>query len=122
MYCILLMMTVNVTSVEEYCLLTSCNFVLAWDRPGDSPAPIKLKANERITLTCDTSEKASETVLPVSCGSFKGYDLQPGSTVFVGQYLFTGSETSSARMVIEKVCDLISVVQIDCMHCLLINL
>lgn len=109
-------MLMHVTSTTEYYLSTGCNLVLLlWvlfsNRPGDPPGPITLRANEKITLTCDTSAEASDTVLPVSCGSFKGYNLQPGSSVFVGQYLFTGSERGSASLLIEEVCGSISVAQ-----------
>lgn len=46
---------------------------------------------------------ASETVLPISYPSLAGTGLAPGSQVFVGQYLFTGSETSSVYLTVQEV-------------------
>lgn len=43
-----------------------------------------------MVLTCDSSKQASSSVLPISYPSLNGTGLQPGRSVFVGQYLFTG--------------------------------
>jgi hypothetical protein len=52
--------------------------------------PIMLEAGQTVVLTCDHSKQASSTVLPISYPSLEGTGLQPGRSVFVGQYLFTG--------------------------------
>jgi hypothetical protein len=47
---------------------------------------------------------ASPAVLPISWpGSFLGSGLAPGSAVFVGQYLFSGAETTSAYLTVKQV-------------------
>lgn len=56
-------------------------------RPAE---PIKLEAGQTVQLTCNTSKQASASVLPISYPSLAGTGLQPGRSVFVGQYLFTG--------------------------------
>ncbi|PNH00103.1 Pyruvate kinase, cytosolic isozyme, partial [Tetrabaena socialis] len=65
--------------------------------------PISLAAGQTLTLTCNTTVAASETVLPISYPSLAGTGLAPGSQVFVGQYLFTGSETSSVYLTVQEV-------------------
>jgi pyruvate kinase len=56
-----------------------------------------------VTLTCDASKAASSSVLPISYPSLSGTGLQAGRSVFVGQYLFTGSETTSAYLTVQQV-------------------
>jgi hypothetical protein len=56
-------------------------------RPAE---PIDLQAGQTVILTCDSSKQASSSVLPISYPSLTGTGLQPGRSVFVGQYLFTG--------------------------------
>lgn len=56
-------------------------------RPAE---PIDLQAGQTVVLTCDSSKRASSSVLPISYPSLTGTGLQPGRSVFVGQYLFTG--------------------------------
>lgn len=56
-----------------------------------------------MTLTCDENVMASALQLPVSVESFKGMSLDVGVGVFVGQYLFTGSETTSAYLTVTEV-------------------
>eukprot|EP00271_Cylindrocystis_brebissonii_P007788 TRINITY_DN214_c0_g2_i2.p1 TRINITY_DN214_c0_g2~~TRINITY_DN214_c0_g2_i2.p1 ORF type:complete len:530 (+),score=138.56 TRINITY_DN214_c0_g2_i2:147-1736(+) len=59
-----------------------------------SGAPIQLKQDGVVTLTADQSRECSSDTLP---HNFKGLAqvVKPGDTIFVGQYLFTGSETTS---------------------------
>lgn len=54
-------------------------------------------------ITTNTELDATSTCLPISCRSLEDYDLQPGSGVFVGEYLFSGSEENSVDFVIEEV-------------------
>ncbi|XP_050228198.1 pyruvate kinase 1, cytosolic-like [Mercurialis annua] len=56
--------------------------------------PIELKADDRVTITSDISKEPSAEFLPVN---FTGLSqiLKKGETVFLGQYLFTGSENTS---------------------------
>ncbi|PNW87383.1 hypothetical protein CHLRE_02g147900v5 [Chlamydomonas reinhardtii] len=74
--------------------------IIVLNRPE---APISLTAGQTLTLTCNKSVAASETVLPISYPSLAGTGLAPGSQVFVGQYLFTGSETSSVYLTVQEV-------------------
>lgn len=64
---------------------------------------IQLEAGQTLTLTSNRSVPASSTVLPISYPSLAAAGLQPGTQVFVGQYLFTGSETSSAYLTVQEV-------------------
>jgi hypothetical protein len=67
-------------------------------RPAE---PLELQAGQSIVLTSDTSRAASSSCLPVS---YRGLSaLQPGTKIFVGQYLFTGSETTSAYLTVQGV-------------------
>jgi pyruvate kinase len=54
-------------------------------------------ADEIVELTADTSREVSSSVLPVTYEHLSEV-LQKGDVVFVGQYLFTGSETSSVYL------------------------
>ncbi|KAG2439721.1 hypothetical protein HYH02_010599 [Chlamydomonas schloesseri] len=74
--------------------------IIVLNRPE---APISLNAGQTLTLTCDKSVAASASVLPISYPSLAGTGLAPGSQVFVGQYLFTGSETSSVYLTVQEV-------------------
>ncbi len=66
--------------------------------------PIKLTAGQTVIVTNDTSAAASATVLPVNWpGSFESAGLTQGAEMFVGQYLFTGMETSSAYLQVDRV-------------------
>eukprot|EP01018_Ginkgo_biloba_P019377 Gb_17274 [translate_table: standard] len=59
-----------------------------------SEAPIVLEVDAFVTLTPDRSREASSEVLPINyAGLAKA--VKQGDTIFVGQYLFTGSETTS---------------------------
>ncbi|GLC56042.1 hypothetical protein PLESTB_001058300 [Pleodorina starrii] len=74
--------------------------IIVLNRPE---APISLNAGQTLTLTCNKSASASANVLPISYPSLAGTGLAPGSQVFVGQYLFTGSETSSVYLTVQEV-------------------
>ncbi|XP_065854854.1 pyruvate kinase 2, cytosolic-like [Euphorbia lathyris] len=56
--------------------------------------PIELKANDQLVITSDVSKQPSSDVLPVDYPRL-AETLKKGDTVFVGQYLFTGSENTS---------------------------
>eukprot|EP00878_Enallax_costatus_P004218 GHUV01004448.1.p1 GENE.GHUV01004448.1~~GHUV01004448.1.p1 ORF type:complete len:578 (+),score=172.79 GHUV01004448.1:112-1845(+) len=74
--------------------------IVVINRPSE---PILLQAGQTVLLTCDSSKQASSSVLPISYPSLAGTGLQPGRSVFVGQYLFTGSETTSAYLTVQTV-------------------
>lgn len=73
--------------VADHLLPLHHSAVPACHRPSE---PIQLEAGQAVLLTCDASVAASKAVLPISYPSLSGTGLQPGRTVFVGQYLFTG--------------------------------
>uniref|UniRef100_A0A0D6QYY8 Pyruvate kinase n=1 Tax=Araucaria cunninghamii TaxID=56994 RepID=A0A0D6QYY8_ARACU len=56
--------------------------------------PIVLEGDAFVTLTPDQSKEASSEVLPINFGGL-AKAVKKGDTIFVGQYLFTGSETTS---------------------------
>ncbi|KAI8470661.1 MAG: pyruvate kinase [Monoraphidium minutum] len=68
-----------------------------------TPEPIALTAGQTITLTCDASAAATSSVLPISYPSLSDAGLQAGRNIFVGQYLFSGSETTSAYLTVQSV-------------------
>eukprot|EP00210_Caulerpa_lentillifera_P001440 g1382.t1 len=70
-----------------------------------SGGTLEIRKGQTIVLTCNKDVIASSIHLPVSLESFEGIDLKPGTNVFVGQYLFTGSETTSAYLTVTKVHD-----------------
>ncbi|KAK9154688.1 hypothetical protein Sjap_002168 [Stephania japonica] len=56
--------------------------------------PIELKVDDHVIITPDISKEPSASVLPVNyAGLSEG--VKRGDIIFVGQYLFTGSETTS---------------------------
>ncbi|KQJ88946.1 pyruvate kinase 1, cytosolic [Brachypodium distachyon] len=57
-------------------------------------APIELKAGNHVTVTPDLSEAPSAEILPIKFGDLAKV-VTKGDTLFIGQYLFTGSETTS---------------------------
>jgi pyruvate kinase len=81
--------------------------IIVINRPAE---PIDLQAGQTVILTCDSSKQASSSVLPISYPSLTGTGLQPGRSVFVGQYLFTGSETTSAYLTVQQMEDDMSAV------------
>ncbi|CAA6663872.1 unnamed protein product [Spirodela intermedia] len=56
--------------------------------------PIELKADDYVTITPDTSKVPSQGILPVNYAELAN-TVKKGDTIFLGQYLFTGSETTS---------------------------
>nr|AIZ68207.1 pyruvate kinase, cytosolic isozyme-like isoform X1 [Albuca bracteata] len=63
---------------------------------------ISLEADGFVTLTPDDqSKEASSKLLPIN---FTGLSkaVKPGDTIFIGQYLFTGSETTSVWLEVEE--------------------
>uniref|UniRef100_J3N605 Pyruvate kinase n=1 Tax=Oryza brachyantha TaxID=4533 RepID=J3N605_ORYBR len=67
-----------------------------------SEASISLEENGTVVLTPDQGQEASSNVLPIN---FSGLSkaVKPGATIFVGQYLFTGSETTSVWLEVSEV-------------------
>eukprot|EP00882_Tetradesmus_deserticola_P011986 GHRQ01012685.1.p1 GENE.GHRQ01012685.1~~GHRQ01012685.1.p1 ORF type:complete len:604 (+),score=257.00 GHRQ01012685.1:103-1812(+) len=74
--------------------------IVVTNRPSE---PIKLEAGQTVLLTCDSSKQASSSVLPIAYPSLAGTGILPGRSVFVGQYLFTGSESTSAYLTVQQV-------------------
>ncbi|KAB5552318.1 hypothetical protein DKX38_009629 [Salix brachista] len=64
--------------------------------------PISLLADGFVILTPDQEQEASSEVLPIN---FDGLSkaVKHGDTIFVGQYLFTGSETTSVWLEVSEV-------------------
>jgi len=59
---------------------------------------------QSVVLSSDQTQQASAQLLPITwSGSFRGVGLEPGSLVFLGQYLFTGAETTSAYLTVCQV-------------------
>ncbi|KAG2561478.1 pyruvate kinase 1, cytosolic-like isoform X1 [Panicum virgatum] len=56
--------------------------------------PIELKAGNHVIITPDISKALSAEILPIKFGDL-AKDVKKGDTLFMGQYLFTGSETTS---------------------------
>ncbi|KAF2289286.1 hypothetical protein GH714_034122 [Hevea brasiliensis] len=55
---------------------------------------IELKADDHLTITSDVSKEPSAEFLPVNYSGLSEI-LKKGDTIFLGQYLFTGSENTS---------------------------
>ncbi|RDX99707.1 Pyruvate kinase 1, cytosolic, partial [Mucuna pruriens] len=64
--------------------------------------PITLEADTLVVLTPDQNKEASSNLLPVN---FSGLSkaLKKGDTIFIGKYLFTGSETASVWLEVSEV-------------------
>ncbi|KAJ0089206.1 hypothetical protein Patl1_32332 [Pistacia atlantica] len=67
-----------------------------------SEKPISLKADASVVLTPDQGQEASSQLLPIN---FDGLSkaVKKGDTIFIGQYLFTGSETTSVWLEVSEV-------------------
>ncbi|RAL44560.1 unnamed protein product [Cuscuta campestris] len=65
---------------------------------------ISLEVDGIVTLTPDQGQEASSQVLPIN---FDGLSkvVKKGDTIFIGQYLFTGSETTSVWLEVDEVKD-----------------
>lgn len=64
--------------------------------------PISLEAESLVVLTPDQSKEANSNLLPIN---FHGLSqaVKEGDTIFIGQYLFTGSETTSVWLEVSEV-------------------
>ncbi|XP_028789696.1 pyruvate kinase 1, cytosolic [Neltuma alba] len=64
--------------------------------------PVSLQAETLVVLTPDQNKEATSNLLPVN---FNGLSkaVKPGDTIFIGQYLFTGSETTSVWLEVTEV-------------------
>ncbi|XP_052730068.1 pyruvate kinase 1, cytosolic isoform X2 [Vigna angularis] len=67
-----------------------------------SEKAISLEANGQVVLTPDAGQEASSEILPIN---FDGLAkaVKKGDTIFIGQYLFTGSETTSVWLEVSEV-------------------
>ncbi|KAJ4824830.1 hypothetical protein Tsubulata_027660 [Turnera subulata] len=67
-----------------------------------SEKAISLQADATVVLTPDQGLDATSQVLPIN---FDGLSkaVKPGDTIFLGQYLFTGSETTSVWLEVSEV-------------------
>ncbi|KAL0401733.1 UNVERIFIED_CONTAM: Pyruvate kinase, cytosolic [Sesamum latifolium] len=64
--------------------------------------PISLEEDALIVLTPDQDKEATSNLLPIN---FKGLSkaVKTGDTIFIGQYLFTGNETTSIWLEVNEV-------------------
>ncbi|KAL1553170.1 pyruvate kinase [Salvia divinorum] len=64
--------------------------------------PISLEENSTVILTPDQDKEATPNLLPIN---FTGLSeaVKTGDTIFIGQYLFTGSETTSVWLEVKEV-------------------
>ncbi|GJT61992.1 pyruvate kinase 1, cytosolic-like protein [Tanacetum coccineum] len=64
--------------------------------------PISLDAETLVTLTPNQEKEATSNLLPIN---FSGLSkaVKTGDTIFIGQYLFTGSETTSVWLEVNEV-------------------
>ena len=75
-------------------LETAGREIIVLNRPSGS---LELTAGQNIVLSCDKSAKATTSLLPLSTlETFHGHGLIPGSSIYLGTYLVTGSERSTA--------------------------
>ncbi|KAF8664696.1 hypothetical protein HU200_054411 [Digitaria exilis] len=105
-----------------------------------SETPISLEENGTVVLTPHQGQEASSSVLPINfSGLAKHFSLPfhieiklkqnicrlqavtPGATIFVGQYLFTGSETTSVWLEVKKSFFAVSEVKGDDVVCIIKN-
>ena len=70
--------------------------------PRAPKAKVALEQGNRVTLTTDLTVPASSEFLPVNNPDLVHF-VEAGDDVFVGQYLFTGSETSSVYLKVDEV-------------------
>ncbi|KAK7355268.1 hypothetical protein VNO80_14520 [Phaseolus coccineus] len=64
--------------------------------------PVSLQADTLVVLTPDQNKEAASNLLPLN---FNGLSkaVKKGDTIFIGQYLFTGSETTSVWLEVSEV-------------------
>ncbi|KAI5344295.1 hypothetical protein L3X38_012172 [Prunus dulcis] len=67
-----------------------------------SERPISLQEETLVVLTPDQDKEATSNLLPIN---FSGLSkvVKKGDTIFIGQYLFTGSETTSVWLEVTEV-------------------
>ena len=70
--------------------------------PRAPKAKVALEQGNRVTLTTDLTVPVSSEFLPVNNPDLVHF-VEAGDDVFVGQYLFTGSETSSVYLKVDEV-------------------
>ncbi|KAK9291115.1 hypothetical protein L1049_009302 [Liquidambar formosana] len=63
--------------------------------------PIELEANNHVTITTDVTKEPSAEVLPVNYSGL-AETVKKGDTIFLGQYLCTGSETTSVWLEVSE--------------------
>jgi pyruvate kinase len=85
------------TSVRKLCavMLDTRGPEITVTKPHD--LEIALVAGQTLVLTTDTAVPCSASMLPVSYEGLPSV-VKPGDSIFLGQYLFTGSETSSVYL------------------------
>lgn len=64
--------------------------------------PIKLEADSLVTITPDISKEPSAQVLPINYAGL-AKEVKKGDAVMLGQYLFTGSETTSIWLEVSEI-------------------
>ncbi|XP_024545135.1 pyruvate kinase 1, cytosolic [Selaginella moellendorffii] len=67
-----------------------------------SETPIAIDVDAFVTLTPDQSKEASSKYLPINFPNLANV-VKPKDTIFVGQYLFTGSESTSIWLEVNEV-------------------
>lgn len=70
--------------------------------PETEHPPIMVEEGGLITITTDTSKPCSSEFLPVDFPSLPTL-VKIGTSVFVGQYLFTGAETTSCYLTVQSI-------------------
>ncbi|XP_078440898.1 pyruvate kinase 2, cytosolic-like isoform X2 [Wolffia australiana] len=63
--------------------------------------PIELKEGDYVKITPDTSQDPTNDILPVNYNDL-ATTVKKGDTIFVGQYLFTGSESTSVWLEVSE--------------------
>eukprot|EP00897_Mesotaenium_endlicherianum_P004723 jgi/Mesen1/4279/ME000022S03560 len=64
--------------------------------------PIQLTAGGAVTITPDVSKPISSDILPIAYTGL-AKSVKPGNVFFLGQYLFTGSESTSVYMEVVEI-------------------
>ncbi|XP_047312091.1 pyruvate kinase 1, cytosolic [Impatiens glandulifera] len=69
---------------------------------NSSEKSISLQEDAKVVLTPDKGQESSSELLPINFSGF-AKALKKGDTIFVGQYLFTGSESTSVWLEVDEV-------------------
>ncbi|KAK6156314.1 hypothetical protein DH2020_010562 [Rehmannia glutinosa] len=94
---------------EKKCLILQAEIELMLDTVGPelqvvnkTEQPISLEEDSEVILTPDQDKEATSHLLPIN---FTGLSkaVKTGDTIFIGQYLFTGSETTSVWLEVIEV-------------------